>query len=120
MRGLLPQPRLASVIAFEIFCDGFGVGILDRRAIGLYHFSDLSLPQRSIRERRVHRNVIEAVTRLTIGLDLVETGCFFQLYRVFVGGCGKPNQCSDDGDQQNSHNLLPYALSVMFCITLLW
>ena len=59
------------VILFEISPDGLGVRRIDWRAKRLDHFGDFRIPARRIEKRRIHGNVIEAVTGAAMALDNV-------------------------------------------------
>src|SRR5450759_2405381 len=103
----------------QVFGNRLGVGVVDRRAERLDHLGDLGAPARRIEERRVHRDVGEGMAGLAIGLHLVEAGRFLQLHLLFGGRRGKRDQCGGENNDKCPHGLLPQAVSVMFCMTLL-
>src|SRR5664280_835351 len=106
-----------AVVLRQVFGNRLGVAVVDRRAERLDHLGDRCAPARRVEERRVHRDIGEGVAGLAIGLYLVEAGPLFQLH---VGRRrGKRDQCGDESDSEYPHGLLPQAVSVMFCMTLL-
>jgi len=70
---------LAAVIGLEIIRDDLGVAVGDRRAEHLDHLGDFRIPQCCIGKRRVHLDVIKAVARAAIPLDLLQSRRFFQI-----------------------------------------
>src|SRR3954463_14792569 len=109
--ALLPfiSAASAAVIRLEIVGDRFGVGLVDRRAISLDHFRDLGIPARRLEKRRVHRDVGEGVTGLTIGLDLVESVARLELDRLLGARGGGTGHQRGDGKRNSeySHGRLP-------------
>src|SRR4030095_10975175 len=68
------RPRLQTsglpVIGVEIFDDRLRIVGVDRRPEDLDHLGDAAVPTVAIEERRIHQDVVEAVARAAIGLDL--------------------------------------------------
>ncbi len=71
-RRRLAAETLRPVILGEIIGDGLGVVVADRRAERLDHLGDLGVPAGGIEERRIHLDVVEAVTGAAIALNLIE------------------------------------------------
>src|SRR5262249_5884246 len=109
-----------AVVFLQIVGDCLCVGIVNRRAISLDHFRDLGIPKGSVGEGGIHRDVVEAVARLAMSLQLLKTRRFFQLNRLFVGIRGKRDQYGCSYEDKYPHGALPHASSAMLCITLLW
>src|SRR5271169_6198167 len=73
--GLTPAPRndarnLRPVVLGEIIGYGLGIVIANRGAESLDHLGDLGVPSSGIEERRVHLDIVEAVTGAAIALHL--------------------------------------------------
>src|SRR5262249_11024394 len=98
------QPRSRAVILLQVVGDCLGISVVDWRTESLDHFCDLGVPQRRVRKWRVHRDVVETMTGLAIGLDLLETRRFFQLNRLFVSAYRKRNQRGCRGDDECPHD----------------
>src|SRR5262245_37521498 len=104
-----------AVVPFEVILDGGGVGVFDRRAEGLDHFGHFGIPNGGARKRRVHLNVVEAVTGATIGLHLVQAGRLFELNWLFLGGNWKSDQCGREQEEDGAHVRLLTRPSARHC-----
>src|SRR6516225_10632950 len=60
-----------SILGAEILDDRLGVGLINRRAHDVDHFLHLSLPLCRTKERRIHLDIVKAVTRRAIGFDFL-------------------------------------------------
>ena len=86
-----------------------GIGGVDGRPEGVDHLGDFGVPQGSVGERRIHRDVGQAVTGLAVGLDFFDARRFFELDRFVVGaGNGRRDgESGGDGDAEYQHIVLP-------------
>jgi len=93
---------------------------IDRRAVGLDHLGDLAIPALRVEEGRIHRDVSERVARRAVALDFVEAGALFEFDLLLLRERGAGEENGGGSNCYCAHVVLPHALSVMLCITLLW
>src|SRR5260370_29924105 len=92
------MPASLPVICLQVIADDLRVGGIDRRPEGVDHLGHLRIPSGGVEKRRVHLDVVEAVADGTVGLDLVDAGGPFELYRLFAGqGCGRNSAAKGGG-----------------------
>src|SRR5208282_3208946 len=101
--GQRPPPS-HPVILRQIVNDHFGVGIVDGRTESLDHLRHFGIPSGRVEKRRVHLDVVEAVTSTAIALHLVEARAWLEFDRLFLGARGGGSGPGDRGNHREDDN----------------
>src|SRR5438132_474742 len=89
---------LAAVIGLEVIDDDLRIGVANGRPECSDHLGDFGLPYSSVRKRRVHHDVIEAVATRTMGFDFLEARRLLQLDRLLLRRRWQGDRCAEEGD----------------------
>src|ERR1700674_2779936 len=92
-----------AVILLEILDNDLGICRVDWRAEGVDHFRNLCFPQRRIRKRRVHLDVIEAMAGATVSFNLVEPARLLEHNRLLLRQSWGSDEGGENYDRDGAH-----------------